>query len=51
MSLVAGGIGAIIALLLSQGFTQVKAFADFDNSRRIFELKVWTVIIWKSQIT
>jgi len=28
MSLVAGGIGAIIALLLSQGFTQVKAFAE-----------------------
>ena len=31
MSLVAGGVGAIIALLLSQGFTQVKAFADTNG--------------------
>jgi len=31
MSLVAGGIGAIIALLVSQGFTQVKAFAETNG--------------------
>jgi len=35
MSLVAGGIGAIIALLLSQGFTQVKAFADKNGDQTI----------------
>lgn len=31
MSIVAGGIGAIIALLVSQGFTQVKAFAETNG--------------------
>jgi len=35
MSLVAGGVGAIIALLLSQGFTQVKAFADQNGDTNI----------------
>ncbi len=35
MSLVAGGIGAIIALLVSQGFTSVKAFADTNGDQNI----------------
>jgi len=35
MSLVAGGVGAIIGLLISQGFTQVKAFADSNGDTNI----------------
>lgn len=35
MSLVAGGIGAVIALLLSQGFTGLKAFADSNGDTNI----------------
>jgi len=35
MSLVAGGVGAIIALLLSQGFTNLKAFADTNGDTNI----------------
>ena len=35
MSLVAGGVGAILALLLSQGFTGLKAFADTNGDTNI----------------
>ena len=35
MSLIAGGVGALIALLLSQGFTGLKAFADTNGDQRI----------------
>ena len=35
MSLVAGGVGAILALLLSQGFTGLKAFADTKGDTNI----------------
>lgn len=35
MSLIAGGVGAILALLLSQGFTGLKAFADSNGDTNI----------------
>jgi len=35
MSLIAGGVGAIIALLLSNGFTSLKAFADSNGDTTI----------------
>jgi len=35
MNLVAGGVGAVLALLLSQGFTQVKAFGEKNGDTTI----------------